>query len=148
MGRADYNGRMNLTERNALATEALDDLKAVDVQVIDVTGKTAMTDQMIVATGTSLTHVRAIAKNLIESAKHAGAQPRGVEGLEQAEWVLVDLGDVVVHIMQAQTRAFYQLEKLWETRGPEGSEPIAEGVDEADTAPAAATNQTWANGPQ
>lgn len=96
-----------------LAYEALDDLKGQDITVLDVTKLTTVTDTMIICTGTSNRHVKSLAQNVAEEAKHAGYQPLGLEGTEQGEWVLVDLGGVVVHVMQAQARAFYQLEKLW-----------------------------------
>lgn len=103
-----------------LAVSALEDLKAQDIQVLDVRGLTAVTDHMVICTGTSSRHVKAIAQNLITEAKHHGIQPMGMEGLEQGEWALVDLNGVVVHVMQLQARAFYQLEKLWHFVPPEG----------------------------
>ena len=106
---------MTLNDLTDLAREAIDDLKGRDTRVLEVTELTSVTDRMLITTGTSARHVKSIANNVITSAKDAGKRPLGVEGLDQAEWVLVDLGDVVVHVMQAQTRAFYQLEKLWET---------------------------------
>ncbi|HVT35980.1 MAG TPA: ribosome silencing factor [Nevskiaceae bacterium] len=101
-----------------LAISALEDLKAQDLKVLDVRSQTTLTDTMVVCTGTSSRHVKALAGNLVTSAKHAGFQPGGVEGMEVGEWVLVNLGEVVVHIMQVQTRAFFQLEKLWEMQPP------------------------------
>ena len=99
-----------------LAVAAVEDLKAQDVRVLDVRSLTALMDWMVICTGTSNRHVKSIADNVVEKAKAAGTRPLGVEGIAQSEWVLVDLGDVVVHVMQAQTRAFYQLEKLWDMR--------------------------------
>lgn len=96
-----------------LATAALDELKARDVRVLDVRRLTSITDHMIVASGTSARHVRSIANKLIESAKKAGRSPIGVEGEESGEWVLVDLQDVVIHIMRPRAREFYKLEDLW-----------------------------------
>lgn len=96
-----------------LALTALDDLKAQDVQVIDVRGMTSITDVMIVASGTSDRHVKALADSVVEAVKKHGVEPIGVEGESSREWVLVDLGDVIVHVMHPQTRAFYNLEKLW-----------------------------------
>lgn len=92
---------------------ALEDLKAQDIQVLDVRGMTSITDLMIVASGTSDRHIKALADNVVESVKKHGAMPIGVEGETSREWVLVDLGDVILHVMHPQTRAFYNLEKLW-----------------------------------
>lgn len=92
---------------------ALEDLKAQDIQVLDVRGMTSITDLMIVASGTSDRHIKALADNVVESVKKHGLQPIGVEGETSREWVLVDLGDVILHVMHPQTRAFYNLEKLW-----------------------------------
>jgi len=111
---------MNADELTALAVDALDDLKAVDVRVLDVRGKTSVTDVLVVATGTSVRHVKSLADNVIIKSKQHDEQPLGVEGLDAGEWALIDLGDVVVHVMQAEVRAFYQLEKLWETESPTG----------------------------
>ncbi len=101
-----------------VALQALDDLKAKDVTVLDVKGLTTITDRMVICSGSSSRHVKALAQNVIEKSKEAGHSPMGVEGLEEAEWVLVDLNEAVIHIMQMQTRAFYQLEKLWDMQAP------------------------------
>lgn len=107
-----------------LVVAAIEDIKGLDIKVLDVAALTTITDHMVVATGTSNRHVKSIADNIIVKAKEAGYRPLGVEGLDAAEWVLVDLGDVVAHVMQAQSRAFYQLEKLWDVPPPE-AEPAA-----------------------
>ncbi|MDE2089775.1 MAG: ribosome silencing factor [Gammaproteobacteria bacterium] len=104
---------MRVRDLQKLVVAALEDLKAVDVQVLDVRGKTTITDVMVVASGTSDRHVRALAGGVIEKVKQRGSRPLGVEGEKQGEWVLVDLGDVVVHVMLSRVRDFYQLEKLW-----------------------------------
>lgn len=104
---------MNIEEILQLAKTALEDLKATDITEIDVRGKTSMTDFMLIASGTSSRHVKSIAHSVVEKFKELGKKPFGVEGESDAEWVLVDMGDVVVHVMQAQIRDFYQLEKLW-----------------------------------
>lgn len=109
-----------------LALAALDDLKAQDVQVLDVRGMTSITDVMVIASGTSDRHIKALADNVVEAAKKRGVQPLGVEGETSREWVLVDLGDVIVHVMHPQTRAFYNLEKLW-TVGAEQAQAARKG---------------------
>ena len=98
-----------------LVENALAELKAKDLVVIDVREQTSVTDYMVVASGTSNRQVVALSNNLVEKAKEAGVQPLGVEGKEGGEWVLVDLGSVVVHIMQPATREFYDLERLWQS---------------------------------
>lgn len=94
--------------------EALEDVKAQDIRVLDVQKLTTITDYMIVTTGSSDRHVRALAQAVVERARKIGHKPRGVEGESEGEWVLVDLIDVVVHVMQSRTRALYQLEQLWD----------------------------------
>ena len=104
---------------------ALDDLKAKDVREIDVRGKTSVADLIVVASGTSTRHVKSIADEVVRSAKQAGLPPLGVEGQREAEWVLVDLGDIIVHVMLPRTREFYGLERLW-TIGDDAAEaPLA-----------------------
>lgn len=97
----------------AVVEEALADMKAEAVQLIDVREQTAITDTMAFATGNSRRHVRAIANAVIDASTEAQMKPLGVEGLETSEWVLVDLGDVVVHIMLEDVRDFYRLERIW-----------------------------------
>jgi ribosome silencing factor RsfS/YbeB/iojap len=93
--------------------DALDDLKAKDIAEIDVRGKSGVTDLLVIASGTSSRHVKSIADEVVKKAKQAGNPPIGVEGQREAEWVLVDLGDVIVHVMLPRTREFYGLERLW-----------------------------------
>jgi ribosome-associated protein len=116
---------MNLEQLIDLVVEALEDVKAVDIRIVDVRGKTAITDIMVIASGTSDRHVKALADNVVIKAKEAGVKPLGVEGQDSRDWVLVDLNDVVVHVMLPQVRDFYNLEKLWLQ---EGQDPLgAEG---------------------
>lgn len=104
-----------------LVTEALEDLKAIDIQEVDVSGQNPLTDRFVVATGSSTRHVKSMAEKLVLKAKAAGFPPLGVEGEREGEWVLVDLNDVIVHLMLPQTRAFYNLEKLWEASSQQRS---------------------------
>lgn len=104
-----------------LVIDALEDFKALDIQQIDVSGQSPLTDLFVIASGSSLRHIKSMAENLIVKAKEAGCQPLGVEGDRQSEWVLVDLNDIIVHLMLPQTRAFYNLEKLWEASSQQRS---------------------------
>ena len=97
----------------SLAVDALEELKATEISVLDVRQLTDVTDYMIIATGRSKRQVKALAESVVAHAKHADHQPLGVEGLREGEWALVDLCDVVVHVMQPDVRDLYQLEKLW-----------------------------------
>jgi len=96
-----------------LVVEALEDLKAVNIVVLNVSQLTGVTDYMVVAGGTSTRHVRSLLDAVVVKAKERGIMPLGIEGEQHAQWGLVDLGDVVVHIMLPVVRDFYQLEKLW-----------------------------------
>jgi ribosome-associated protein len=96
-------------------TAALDDMKAVNVKVLDVRGLTDIADTMVIASGNSDRHVRSIADNVARKAKEAGFRPLGTEGARDGEWVLVDLTDILVHVMLPRVREFYGLERLWDT---------------------------------
>ncbi|NOR35182.1 MAG: ribosome silencing factor [Woeseiaceae bacterium] len=104
---------MNSEQLCTLIVDALDDVKAQDVTKLDVRKMTTVTDYMIVASGTSNRHVRALVDNVSEKAREAGHKPIGVEGEEGGEWVLLDLQDALVHVMLPKVREFYNLEKLW-----------------------------------
>ena len=106
---------MEAKQLEQLVIDALNELKAVDVRVLDVHDRSSFTDLMVVASGTSNRHVRSLADNVAKRAKEQGVYPLGMEGEREGEWILVDLGDVVVHVMQPQVRDFYNLEKLWST---------------------------------
>lgn len=103
---------MHTEELATAIVTALDDLKAIDIQVLDVRDMTSFTDTMIIASGRSDRQVKALANGVIDTAKERGIRPLGVEGLP-SEWILVDLGDAIAHIMHPTARAYYQLEKLW-----------------------------------
>lgn len=98
----------------SLVRKALEDMKAVDIRVLDVRGLSDVTDYMVIAGGTSDRHLRSVADRVVQMCKAAGQRPLGVEGEQQGEWVLVDLPDVMVHIMLPRTRELYQLEQLWD----------------------------------
>ena len=104
---------MQSEELVKIAVAALEDLKAQDITTIDVRGKTSITDFMVIASGTSSRQVKALVDNVLEKVKEQGIRPLGSEGLEGGEWALLDLGDIVVHVMQVATRQFYDLERLW-----------------------------------
>lgn len=97
----------------ALVVDALEDLKGVRTVTLDVRELSNVMDYLVISSGNSNRHVRSLAENVCLKAKAAGNAPLGVEGEDAAEWVLVDLGDVVVHVMQPATRDFYDLERLW-----------------------------------
>ena len=97
--------------------KALDDMKAKDVVVIDVRNRTSITDDLVFASGTSTRHVKSLADSVAKAARDIKMPPIGVEGEKEAEWVLVDLADVVVHVMLPKTREFYALERMWSTAG-------------------------------
>ena len=104
-----------------VAVAALDDLKAQDVTALDVRHLTSVTDTMLLASGRSDRHVRSLADSVVERCKEAGIVPLGVEGQEAGEWILVDLGDVVVHVMLPRVREFYNLERLWDIAAREAA---------------------------
>lgn len=109
----DSDAGIQTDELLAITLAALEDMKAVDVRVIDVRELTSITDIMVIAGGTSVRHVKSVADNVALQAKQHGVPAPGVEGDKGAEWILVDLGDVVVHVMMPGIREFYALEKLW-----------------------------------
>ena len=104
---------MTLTKLVKTIVTALEEIKARDIEVLDVTNITALFDRMIIASGDSTRQTKAIANNVAESVKAAGGTVYGMEGEQNGEWILVDLGDVLVHVMQVAVRAHYNLEELW-----------------------------------
>jgi len=104
---------METEELRDLVVQVLEDMKARDITVLDVKGKTDITDYFVIASGTSDRHVKSIAEAVAFQAKLKGEPPLGTEGIDEGEWALVDLNGVVVHVMQPRVRDFYQLEKLW-----------------------------------
>jgi len=100
----------------AVVVAALEDVKGLDIVCLDVRGLTDVTDTLVVASGNTTRQVKALAENVIEQCRVLGVRPIGVEGMDTGEWVLVDLGDLVLHVMLPATRAFYELEKLWSLR--------------------------------
>ncbi|MEO0443940.1 MAG: ribosome silencing factor [Pseudomonadota bacterium] len=98
---------------NTCITKALDDLKAQNTLILDVTELSDVMDTLVITSGSSTRHVKSLADNVIEEGKKIGQRPIGVEGLQAADWVLVDYGSTVVHVMLPDARHFYDLEKLW-----------------------------------
>jgi ribosome-associated protein len=97
-----------------VVVDALADMKALDVKVLDVSGLTDIADCMVIASGTSDRHVRSVAQRVVEKAKEAGFRPHGLEGEQDGDWVLIDLSEMIVHVMLPRVREFYGLEKLWD----------------------------------
>lgn len=104
---------MRLEQLEQVVRHALDELKAVEPVMLDVRGKTPLTDMMFVASGNSSRHVKSIADSVVDKAKEAGLRPVGIEGEDAGEWILVDLGDAVVHVMLPAVRELYRLEGIW-----------------------------------
>ena len=115
---------MQTEELLAIVQETLDDKKALNIKSINVVGKTSVTDYMVIATVTSERHLKALSDYVIEEIKKQDVTPLGVEGDDGSDWVLVDLGDIILHLMTVHTRDFYQLEKLWEPEFPKESEQV------------------------
>lgn len=105
--------RKDSAELAALAVRAIEDLKGQEIVRLDVRKLTDVTDYLVIATGTSSRHVKSIADNVLEELRKAGERPIGVEGTDAGEWILADFGGVVVHVMGAEPRRFYAIEKLW-----------------------------------
>jgi len=113
---------MNTNELQKIVETALEDIKAVDVKMLDVSEASSVTDLMIVATGNSTRHVKSIADAVIDAVKKKGCKILGLEGEKACDWVLVDIGDIVLHVMLADVREFYALEKLWTVKNDDNSD--------------------------
>lgn len=111
---------MNSSKLTQLVVDALEDVKGRDIVTLDVRDMTSVTDYMVVASGTSNRHVKALADAVSDKVKQAGHRPAGIEGADGSEWVLLDLGDTIVHVMLPRVREFYNLEKLWSLRPSSG----------------------------
>jgi len=109
---------MHLDKLQQVAVAALEDIKARDIEVIDVRPQTTLYDTMVIASAESNRQVKALANHVRDKLKEAGAPILGVEGEDVGEWVLVDAGDIVVHVMQPAVRAYYNLEELWAPQAP------------------------------
>jgi ribosome-associated protein len=110
---------MKTTQLEKIIVAALEDIKGKDIEVIDTRTLTPLFERIVIASGDSGRHVRSLARHVEEKAREAGAGILSTEGQESGEWVLVDLGDVIVHVMQPAIRAYYKLEELWGGKGPE-----------------------------
>ena len=111
-----------------LITTALEDMKGKDIVQLDVRGLSNVTDYMVIATGTSNRHVKSLADEVSYQAKQNGVIPLGIEGEMSGDWVLSDLGDVVVHVMQTEAREFYDLERLWNPALKENLSSVVEPI--------------------
>jgi ribosome-associated protein len=107
---------MNLQKQQRLVIDALEDAKAQDIKVFNTTGLTGLFDRVIIATGTSNRQTRSIASHVADQARRHGLQIVAHEGEDTGEWVLIDLGDIVVHCMQPEIRSYYNLEEIWGAR--------------------------------
>lgn len=130
---------MDIRKLQKIAVAALEDVKAKDIEVINTTRLTALFDRIIIASGDSNRQVKALARSVHDKIKEAGGDVIGMEGEDGGEWVLVDLGDIVVHVMQPAVRAYYNIEELWmaKPKGRTGAR-LAGPNDESGAAPAAA----------
>lgn len=130
---------MDIRKLQKLAVTALEDIKGEDIEVIDTRKLTALFDRIIVATGNSNRQTRALARSVHDKVKEAGGAVYGMEGEDSGEWVLIDLGDIVVHVMLPAVRSYYNLEELWQAAPKRAAKAAATDDDGATAAPKAAT---------
>jgi len=109
---------MKIAQLEKLVIDALEDIKGRDIEVIDTSRLTSLFDRMVIACGDSNRQVKALARNVQDKVRAAGGQVLSCEGEEVGEWILVDLGDLIVHVMQPAVRSYYNLEELWGGKGP------------------------------
>ncbi|MCK9284834.1 MAG: ribosome silencing factor [Rhodocyclaceae bacterium] len=117
---------MDIRKLQKIVVSALEDVKGTDIEVFNTTKLTSLFDRVVIATGSSNRQVKALARSVHDKVKEAGGAVVGVEGEESGEWVLVDLGDIVVHVMQPTVRAYYNLEELWSARPPKAPKPSSD----------------------
>jgi len=117
---------MQIKELLKMVEGVLDERKGENITILDVIGKTSVTDYMVIVTSTSERHASALAEYVLVKVKENGLMPLGIEGQQGSDWVLLDLGDVILHVMTAQAREFYQLEKLWTVDRVDESEVLGE----------------------
>jgi ribosome-associated protein len=117
---------MNAKKLQKIVIDALEDMKAKDIEVISTSKLTSLFDFMVIASGDSSRHVKSLARNVYDKVKEADGDVLGIEGEETGEWVLVDLADIVVHVMQPVIRSHYNLEELWQTASKRGKKPAEE----------------------
>lgn len=120
---------MDVAKLQKVAVEALEDIKGRDIEVINTTKLTALFDRIIVASGDSNRQVKALARSVHDKVKEAGGEVVSMEGDDTGEWVLVDLGDIVVHVMQPAVRAYYNLEELWQAKPKKTKVSVDEDAD-------------------
>jgi len=125
---------MNIRKLQKITVDALEDIKAKDIEVLNTSKLTSMFDRMIVASADSTRQVKALAMNVVEKVKEAGGEVHGIEGEDAGEWVLVDLGDIVVHVMQPTIRSYYNLEELWRTKPKRAQAKSEAGAEQPDIA--------------
>jgi len=118
---------MESNELTKLIVDALDDIKGINIRVFDVQDKTSITDVMVIASGNTARQVKGLVDSVVVKCKEKNVNPLGIEGIDVCEWALIDLGDVVVHVMQPSIRDFYNIEKLWSDESP----PVSESINQS-----------------